>query len=249
MKYAWTMVLVLSALLAHAQTEGTIHYTEVRKLNFNGGNIPEEMLANLPKERTTHSELLFNEKGSLFRNAQVEEPQNFEHSTSSGGGEMQLQIKMATPENILYRNLAKETTVQQLEWMGERFLLSGNPEVAWKVTTEQRTIAGYPCMKATAERDSSTVEAWFTPQIPVSTGPDIYGGLPGLILELVMDEGNRRITATEITLAPLEEKLKEPRRGQKMTRADFEVFQAEKLEEMKAMRGEGGAVFIIREEG
>ena len=64
-----------------------------------------------------------------------------------------------------------------------------------------------------------------------------------------MDEGNRRITATEITLAPLEEKLKEPRRGQKMTRADFEVFQAEKLEEMKAMRGEGGAVFIIREEG
>ena len=31
--------------------------------------------------------------------------------------------------------------------------------------------------------------AWFTPEIPVSTGPAMYGGLPGLILEI--SDGNR----------------------------------------------------------
>ena len=28
------------------------------------------------------------------------------------------------------------------------------------------------------------MSAWFTPEIPVSTGPSMYGGLPGLILEI-----------------------------------------------------------------
>ena len=30
-----------------------------------------------------------------------------------------------------------------------------------------------------------TITAWYTPQIPVSHGPAEYGGLPGLILELI----------------------------------------------------------------
>ena len=29
-----------------------------------------------------------------------------------------------------------------------------------------------------------TIEAWFTPQIPVATGPSKHSGLPGLILEV-----------------------------------------------------------------
>ena len=29
------------------------------------------------------------------------------------------------------------------------------------------------------------VVAWFTPEIPIATGPSWYGGLPGLILEIV----------------------------------------------------------------
>ncbi|MBF1396963.1 GLPGLI family protein, partial [Porphyromonas sp.] len=32
-------------------------------------------------------------------------------------------------------------------------------------------------------------EAWFTPSIPISAGPNFFGGLPGLILELHSMDG------------------------------------------------------------
>ena len=46
----------------------------------------------------------------------------------------------------------------------------------------------------------------FTPEIPVSTGPAMYGGLPGLILEIGDD--NRVMICTKVVLNPDEKKKK-----------------------------------------
>ena len=46
----------------------------------------------------------------------------------------------------------------------------------------------------------TTIEAWYTLQIPVSSGPAEYWGLPGLILEV--NSGNTTILCSKIILNP-----------------------------------------------
>ena len=61
---------------------------------------------------------------------------------------------------------------------------------------------------------TKTVEvvAWFTPEIPVSTGPSWYQGLPGLILEV--NDDKTTILCTKIVLNPDEKsKIKRPKKG------------------------------------
>ena len=41
------------------------------------------------------------------------------------------------------------------------------------------------------EGDSIKVDVWFTPEVPVSSGPAGYGGLPGLIVFVDVNEGKK----------------------------------------------------------
>lgn len=62
----------------------------------------------------------------------------------------------------------------------------------WILTNETKSIDGFLCYKATTDdviinpagKFSFPITAWFTPKIPISSGPLNIGGLPGLILEL-----------------------------------------------------------------
>ena len=93
-------------------------------------------------------------------------------------------------------------------------------------------------IKATAEQDSATtVEAWFTPQIPVFGGPASYGGLPGMILVLSVNDGRVQYQATEVVLGELEDGLiAPPDEGDEVSQEDFEQLVKERLEEMARTR-------------
>ena len=89
--------------------------------------------------------------------------------------------------------------------------------------------------KATAEHDSTTIEAWFTPEIPVSAGPGLYGGLPGLILVVSVNDGHTVYSATEVSLTAVEDGVvKPPDDGQEVSREEYEKIVAEKLAELEA---------------
>jgi len=122
----------------------------------------------------------------------------------------------------------------------------------WKMTGEQKSILDYPCMKATYEKDSTTVVAWFTPQIPVSAGPSRYTGLPGMILEMEFNDGERKVVATEVELKALEKDIiVAPKKGKKVTQEEYEKIQEEKMKELEqefggSSSGSGGTRIIIR---
>ena len=82
------------------------------------------------------------------------------------------------------------------------------------------------------EKKMLTVTAWYTPQIPVSTGPDVYWGLPGLILEL--NAGRTTMLCTEVSInsdGVLE--IEEPKKGKKVTRVAYTKIVKEKTAELK----------------
>jgi GLPGLI family protein len=61
------------------------------------------------------------------------------------------------------------------------------PAYNWTITNEVATIAGLVCKKATTMttmQPQLPVEAWFTDEIPISSGPGSFHGLPGLILKI-----------------------------------------------------------------
>ncbi|SDD30083.1 GLPGLI family protein [Algoriphagus faecimaris] len=56
--------------------------------------------------------------------------------------------------------------------------------LAWKFTDGAKEILGFDCQLARVSYSGREYFAWFTPEIPFNDGPYIFGGLPGLILEL-----------------------------------------------------------------
>lgn len=76
------------------------------------------------------------------------------------------------------------------------------------------------------------VTAWYTPQIPVSSGPDKYWGLPGLILEL--NAGRMTMLCTEVSISSDKTLvINEPKKGKKVSREEYTSIVKEKTEELK----------------
>ena len=59
------------------------------------------------------------------------------------------------------------------------------PDFGWQVDFSQtKEIAGYNCHSAKGSYAGRDYQAWFTTDIPISDGPWLFCGLPGLILEV-----------------------------------------------------------------
>ena len=64
------------------------------------------------------------------------------------------------------------------------------PTFSWLITGRKKIISGYETQLATCLFRGRSYEAWFAPSIPISAGPNLFGGLPGLILELRSVDGD-----------------------------------------------------------
>ncbi len=136
----------------------------------------------------------------------------------------------------------------------------------WKIETETKIIGNYNCQKATAiipvtkedkemyekmqkekgdgktqflimdEPKDVTITAWFTTEIPVSTGPEKYTGLPGLILEA--NDGRTSYLCSKIIINPKEKiDIKAPNKGKVVSESEFR-----KIEEEKGMMNKDGVI-------
>ena len=75
-----------------------------------------------------------------------------------------------------------------------------------------------------ARRQGKEIEviAWFADNIISPVGPESYGQLPGVILQLDADNGTTIYTATEVKKTVEQKELKEPKKGKVVTRAEYQ---------------------------
>ena len=154
--------------------------------------------------------------------------------------------------SLYFKNLKEKRFVNKTEIMGKTFLIKDSiPNYQWQLTSETKNIGNYTCYKAmfsaevenmmmtvengetkqTKKSETITTTAWYTPQIPISNGPTIYHGLPGLILEI--NDGKTTIVCTEIVLNPLEKiTISEPDKGKIVTQGEFDKIREEKNKEL-----------------
>lgn len=244
MKTIVTTLLLLLPLSAAAQ-QGTVLYDETVKMEVQLPPEMKHMEKDFPTERTVRRQLLF-DGGTALMTTLPEEKEDEQLEAESGG--MRIQIRASSPDDAVYTDYDAGARVERREFLGRTFLIKGAPpEPAWRLTDERSTFLGYTCQKAVATRDSVEVEAWFTPEIPVPAGPGPYGGLPGLILVLTEDGGRRSFTAREVSLEALAEgALAAPDEGREVTREEFDAIVEEKMKELGAERGRGGAFIRIQ---
>lgn len=243
MKKLLTFLLVLFPVAAAAQ-EGAILFDRAVQYDF---EVPEAWAAwkdMIPSANISSMLLLFNESASLMIPAPIEEEEP-PTAMSLRAQTAAARLKMGSPsrsdqESLLqaYVSFEDGTIAETREFMGRTFLISGTqPSYAWKLTGEQNEFLGFMVEKATAVQDSTAIEAWFAPEIPVSAGPGVFGGLPGMILIVSVDDGRTVYSATEITLDGLEDgAIGMPEDGQEVSRDEYEEIVAEKLEEVRTMR-------------
>lgn len=68
-------------------------------------------------------------------------------------------------------------------YQGNTFYADTLHPMEWKMESEEKTVGGIPCKRATVRFKGRDYVAWYAPSIPISNGPWKLGGLPGLILE------------------------------------------------------------------
>jgi GLPGLI family protein len=248
MKSLTTFILLFIIFYGYGQplNSGKIIFKETIKLNIDLGERNPEMSKMIPTSQSIDKVLYFNSNESLYKNNEI--PKDLDIKSEEDGNTFQLVMKM--PESIIYLNKGTETYLQSQDLMGKEFLISDKPtNYNWKVTGEQKSIMNFVCQKAILSDTSKNVVAWFTPQIPVTTGPGGMTGLPGMILAVENDNGERMTIAVSIESLPTPYEFVKPSKGKKVSKSEYDKIREEKMKEMGAVNGKGtGIRMIIRDE-
>lgn len=265
----------MSSAVFSQNFQGKAIYKTHRKMNFkisNSKNAPSEKVQKQLQEQLKRQlqktyVLEFTKSESNYtQEKQLAVPNPQAKKTS-------FQITISSGSSLLYKNIAEHAYRKAVEASGKRFLILDKlPNENWELTSETKKIGDYTCYKATklkgvtkksyintdgkqeeTERKETVITTvWYTPEIPVSNGPGMYSGLPGLILEV--QEGNKTIVCSEIILNPKGKiEIEVPKRGKKVTQKNFDDIMDKNVQEMlerfnsrKSKKGKGMTIEISR---
>lgn len=265
-------LLVTGVGTTYAQDfQGIATYQSARKtrsIKFSGEGITPEMQKQIDEQMKKRDQKEFELKFNLSE-ATWKESESL--GAGPGGASSGIQVMSFSTgggNGVTYKNTAEDLLLKESDLFGKSFLIRDKLNaLEWVFTDETRTIGQYTAQKATYSRtvqrqtisftndedgepemktDTITVEAWYTPEIPVSHGPADYWGLPGLILEV--NDGTTTYLCTKVVLNPEDGiDIKKPRKGKKVTQEEYAALVQEKVKEMskKYSGGSGGATFRI----
>ena len=217
MKQVLSIFCLSICLLANAQTQfitkGRIEYE--RKLNQfkpfeeneSENEWMKELMKTMPRLVTDVYELRFNETKSIYKLAKENADNKYMWGT-----------KPSETDNVV-NDLAGNSVTAQREIFENTYVIKDSlRNLEWKITSETRDIAGFECKKAVTKIcDSVVVVAFYTDQISVSSGPESFGGLPGMILGLAIPRLYTTWFATKLELIePTPAQLTPTQKGKKV---------------------------------
>ncbi len=258
MKRTFTILAIFLGLGLGLQTAfaqgftGRAYYKSTSKISISIDSTkmaPEQIAqiqASLKKQMEQNYILSFNQTESTWKK---EESLGGGPATASAGGAV-FMITSSGEGSTLYKDAAGNY-LQEQEMMGKEYLIQDKAEpFGWELSEETKKIGNYTAQKASFTKivdsrrfstgmtemenvkDTLQVTVWFTPEIPVSHGPENYYGLPGLILE-VQNQG-RTLICEKIELNPSADpvEIEKPSKGKVITQAEFKTIQEEGMKQM-----------------
>ncbi|GAA4799618.1 GLPGLI family protein [Litoribaculum gwangyangense] len=260
-------VLIISNGLFAQDFQGIATYKSHRKVDLKmddkntNSEMQKQIQEQLKKQFQQEYTLEFNKNESIYK--RVEKLDKPSIPNSSG-----ITIKISQSSDIMYKNIQDHRYTNKTEISGKIFLVKDSlKNKKWQLLNETKYIGEYACFKAVFEEEyttktitsdgkfedvtkEKTTTVWYTPQIPVSHGPEDYFGLPGLILEV--NDGELTLICSKIVINPKETfEIKEPEKGKEVSQKEFNDIQERKnkemMEQFQSRRGSReGETFMIR---
>ena len=238
MKTIVLAMMILPVSFLHAQIkEGKITYEQkvdmYRRIPADNVQI-RSMIA---PTKTSQFELSFAENQSVFKSK--EEEKDIADQESNGP---KLLIRIGgSPDDVTYKNFSTMKEIDEKELAGTTYLVEGElNNLTWKLEEGTKNILGFKCKKATGKTiRGSDVEAWYTEDIQVSSGPDQFGGLPGMILSLDINKGEIVYTAANLDKKINMKDIKAPIKGKKVSMDEFMAIQKKEM-------GNGGMKMVTK---
>ena len=263
MKKILFFISIAFSLFSSAQMkQGKVVYERTIKMQFRG-NLPPELAANMPKERKDKFELAFANGQSLWESIPDMEENN--ETGDAGNGNFRV-MRFGGGDDLTYHNFETGKSVQVRELNAKNYIVEDSiQKLNWKLLEEAKTILGHKVQLARAERhamrsvmtmengemkrqmipDTTVIDAWIAMDIPVPAGPEFQGQLPGLIMELNINNGQIVYTAIEISEKMNPSTIKEPRGGKHITAAEFNKERDKTFEEMQRNMPPGRQMQIV----
>lgn len=189
MKKITIIYLIFLSTITNAQTLKGIYITQNQTGIGGDSKISEK--AKIPKlYKYTYSKnksnlVLLNNGGKIIDTLKKKlEEYNFEYET--------VETTITASKVNYFKDFNKKVyeKISVLE-NTETYIKDSIPQINWKITGEKKSISGYECTKAIADRKVMgyplKISAWFCDKIPINDGPFDFQGLPGFILELSVD--------------------------------------------------------------
>jgi GLPGLI family protein len=194
--FSFSILLFISIGVAVAQdfvTRGKIEF-EVKKNNkriysaADRANNP--YIATLPEFDISYRDLVFSWNQSIYQPGRRTVP-----ASGSQNG------------SAVYMDLNKQQSIQKCRHFDEDYVMVDSiKKVKWKIENEIRKIAGWECRKAIGIiYDSVYVVAFYCPEIIPQGGPELFSGLPGMILGLAIPRYYTTWFATKMEIANIDE--------------------------------------------
>ncbi len=241
--------LMAFAMVNAQEFHGVATYKSHRKMDFQMKNdgvsseMEKQIQEQLKKQFQQEYTLTFDQESSIYKkNEQLATPNAA--SLSSG-----IKIEVSGGSDVMYKNVKEKRYTNQTEVYGKLFLvkdsLSGR---TWELVNETKNIGEYTCFKAVykdsvtttsftdkgelkEEKKERITTAWYTPQIPVSNGPEDFYGLPGLILEI--NDGSLTLVCSKIVINPKDKtEIAEPKKGKVVSKKEYKDIMDKKSKEM-----------------
>ncbi|MEY2637145.1 MAG: hypothetical protein RLZZ197_1622 [Bacteroidota bacterium] len=149
---------------------------------------------------------------------------------------------------FLTKNFAAEHSTDYIDMLGKTYIVDDTLHTpTWKILNQIKEVAGYICMKAETVDTvkNQKITAWFAQDIPVMAGPERYFGLPGLILELDINEGDVTIVASKVEFKKLTNEFNLKKiKGKKISDAEYTKIIADFIKD--SIKGERNPYWGLR---
>jgi GLPGLI family protein len=163
-----------------------------------GNNSWQEMLKeNMPKFKTGYYTFTFANNKSIYK---------FDRWDDASRKIPEF-LRKSEEENVWYFDYnSGKFNMQKNIWGSAISVEDSIKKLQWRITNENRVIAGFSCRKAVAQVfDSVYVFAFYTDEILISGGPCSINGLPGMVLGVTIPRLFTSWIATKVMVTGINE--------------------------------------------